>query len=52
MRSSVSSWSPRARRVLPPSFTTRPGFAGLDVATIFCGGNLTPGQIRDWLQPA
>ena len=27
-------------------------FAGLDVATIFCGGNLTPGQIRDWLQPA
>ena len=27
-------------------------FAGLDVATIFCGGNLTPGQIRDRLQPA
>ncbi|MEJ1937339.1 pyridoxal-phosphate dependent enzyme, partial [Nostoc sp. NIES-2111] len=26
-------------------------FAGQDVATILCGGNLTPAQIRTWLLP-
>ncbi len=27
-------------------------FAGRTVGTVFCGGNLTPQQMRDWLMPA
>jgi threonine dehydratase len=26
-------------------------FAGSNVATVLCGGNLTPDQVRSWLGP-